>query len=181
MAVGDTSRGADNADASSDASEGGSDASRWSKRIGLKTVVIVQAPFPKGLPCGRADCGGAPTCSDTPTGGGYTCAFQKAGGKCNQSLTPWHVPLGQCCTTCFECSEACLAVNHEKLEPGGLSMVFRVNGVPVFIKGANWIATDQFEPRIPQRKGTHTHTHTYSESSESNELVSLLLSPESDR
>ena len=32
-------------------------------------------------------------------------------------------------------------------------MVIRVNGVPVFIKGANWIATDQFEPRIPQRKG----------------------------
>ena len=56
-------------------------------------------------------------------------------------------------------------------------MVFRVNGIPVFIKGANWIATvraitlclvchrlvfhliqryclqDQFEPRIPQRKG----------------------------
>ena len=32
-------------------------------------------------------------------------------------------------------------------------MVFRVNGIPVFIKGTNWIATDQFEPRIPQRKG----------------------------
>jgi len=32
-------------------------------------------------------------------------------------------------------------------------MVFRVNGIPIFIKGANWIATDQFEPRIPLRKG----------------------------
>lgn len=131
----------------------GAGASRWTRRIGLKSVEIVQEPLPPGLPCGRADCGGGPTCSDTTTGGPYTCALQKANGKCNQSLTPWHVPLGHCCTTCFGCSAECLAVNDEKLQPGGLSMVFRVNGVPVFIKGANWIATDQFEPRIPQRKG----------------------------
>jgi beta-mannosidase len=46
-----------------------------------------------------------------------------------------------------------LSHTGEKIQPGGLSMVFRINGDPVFIKGANWIATDQFEPRIPQRKG----------------------------
>ena len=172
-------------------------ASRWSKRIGLKRIELVQAPLPHGLPCGRADCGGSPGCSDVPTGGGYTCAFQKANGKCDQTLKPWHVPLGQCCATCFNCSAACLAAAGEPAqpEPSGLSMVFRVNGMPVFIKGANWvslilppappcprsefaprqvglchrlgrvsaivsltreaslvqIATDQFEPRIPQR------------------------------
>jgi hypothetical protein len=129
------------------------DASKqWVKRIGLKSVELVQEPLPPGLPCGRPNCGGGPTCSDRSTGGGYTCAFQKASGKCNQSLAPWHVPLGYCCATCFNCSTECLSVNDEKLQPGGLSMVFRVNGKPVFIKGANWIATDQFEPRIPQRK-----------------------------
>jgi hypothetical protein len=130
------------------------DASRWSKRIGLKTVELVQQPLPPGLPCGREACdGGRPRCSDHIKGE-YSCAFQKAQGKCNQSLSPWHVPLGKCCATCFECSDACLAVNGEKpAEPPGLSMVFRVNGIPVFIKGTNWIATDQFEPRIPQRKG----------------------------
>jgi beta-mannosidase len=122
------------------------DASRWSKRIGLKTIEMVQQPLPPGLP------GAQPGCSDY-TKGNYSCAFQKADGKCNQSLSPWHVPLGRCCSTCFECSDACLAVNGEKAEPPGLSMVFRVNGIPVFIKGTNWVATDQFEPRIPQRKG----------------------------
>lgn len=159
------------------------DASRWARRIGLKTIELVyvkasitmqhmhvgspcklaslfppppplvvstapfanatpsgrsQQPFPAGLPCGRADCGGGPTCSDTQMGGKYTCAFQKATGKCNQSLTPWHVPLGHCCTTCFDCSAECVAASGEKLQSGGLSMVFRVNGIPVFIKGANW-------------------------------------------
>ena len=129
------------------------DAAHWSKRIGLKSVELVQDAMPSGLPCGRPHCGGGPTCSDDPDSGQYTCAFQKAHGKCNQSLTPWHVPMGTCCTTCFDCSAECLKSSGEKLQPGGLSMVFRVNGLPVFIKGANWIATDQFEPRIPQRKG----------------------------
>ena len=184
-------------DAADDDAEIG-EASRWSKRIGLKSVELVQAPLPQGLPCGRADCGGSPGCSDVPTGGDYTCAFQKANGKCDQTLKPWHVPLGECCATCFNCSAACLAAAGEPAqpEPSGLSMVFRVNGMPVFIKGANWvrhlclslsplppvlplafrfefvsrlvvpaivslnregscvqIATDQFEPRIPQRPG----------------------------
>ena len=56
-----------------------------------------------------------PSCSDYIKGN-YSCAFQKADGKCNQSLSPWHVPLGTCCSTCFECSAACLAVTGETAE-----------------------------------------------------------------
>jgi beta-mannosidase len=34
----------------------------------------------------------------------------------------------------------------------GLGMYFRINNIPVFIKGANWIPMDQFEPRISLAK-----------------------------
>ena len=131
--------------------------SRWVKRIGLKSVELVQAPLPPGLPCGRPDCGAGLTCSDTPPGSkqGKSCAFYKTNGRCNQTSSQGQnfSSRGKCCMTCSGCSDVCLAANGEKSQPGGLSMVFRVNGEPVFIKGANWIATDQFEPRIPQRKG----------------------------
>ena len=64
---------------------GAAGVSRWEKRIGLKSVELVQAPLPPGLPCGRPDCGDAPTCSDTPLGGPHpSCTEHRDEGKCTR-------------------------------------------------------------------------------------------------
>jgi len=37
-------------------------------------------------------------------------------------------------------------------DKGGKSFFFKLNGIPVFIKGANWIPADNFLPRVTQEK-----------------------------
>ena len=45
------------------------------------------------------------SCKDVPPDGGYSCAQQKAWGKCNSAQNPWMV--GYCCSTCFHCTAGC--------------------------------------------------------------------------
>ena len=78
---------------------GAAGVSRWEKRIGLKSVELVQAPLPPGLPCGRPDCGDAPTCSDTPLGGPHpSCTEHRDEGKCTRVT---RLLFGKQCDFCF--------------------------------------------------------------------------------
>ena len=48
----------------------------------------------------------SPSCTDTPpSGNSYTCAQQKAWGKCDTKANPWMA--GYCCKTCFDCAAGC--------------------------------------------------------------------------
>lgn len=48
----------------------------------------------------------APSCKDMPpAGNNYTCAEQKAWGKCDTKANPWMV--GYCCQSCFDCAPGC--------------------------------------------------------------------------
>ena len=40
-------------------------------------------------------------------------------------------------------------------DPDGASFAFKLNGVPVFMKGANWIPNDSFQPRVSRQKYEH--------------------------
>ena len=50
-------------------------------------------------------CSGESPCRDAPPSGGYTCAQQRAWGKCDAGANPWMV--GYCCATCFNCTAGC--------------------------------------------------------------------------
>ena len=38
--------------------------------------------------------------------------------------------------------------------PGGKSFYFKVNKVPIFVKGSNWIPADAFESRVSRESLT---------------------------
>ena len=69
----------------------------------------MQIPLPLLLPPqapGGGGGGGGGNCTDVPpAGNSYSCAQQKAWGKCDVGANPWMA--GFCCKTCFGCQPGC--------------------------------------------------------------------------